>query len=363
MRARYFIGGLVTSLCLQSAGFAQAETFQLCIRGASFDPGREFLQTRQLKLQVDGPPPGDMLLSLAGRAVRQKLWPHLELDQVQVALFDDQLCGHEPTALLELTVNAEELANIGKESGRGPTEQPQLNAVAQRAAAQAAPPRQAPAGTPSSAQRHDWIQLYYATNRQPTGETQAAQAFGSVADSDIHFGAIQVSIPADHRMANLESPSLLRLEWRANPEHHVTLGETYRSMQIDEWRIELARQAGPFGNTGVLLFVHGYNNSFQEAAKRAGQLAYDLAFPGPVVLFSWPSDGDPLAYVRDEQKALTAWRQTARVLDELSRLAPNVKVNVVAHSMGNRVFTQGMSELLKLRPGADAAFAQIVLAS
>jgi esterase/lipase superfamily enzyme len=41
----------------------------------------------------------------------------------------------------------------------------------------------------------------------------------------------------------------------------------------------------------ALVFIHGFNNSFEDALRRAGQLAYDLRFDGPVFAFSWSSEG------------------------------------------------------------------------
>jgi esterase/lipase superfamily enzyme len=37
--------------------------------------------------------------------------------------------------------------------------------------------------------------------------------------------------------------------------------------------------------------VHGYNVSFDDAALRTAQLAYDLTFDCPAAFFSWPSKG------------------------------------------------------------------------
>jgi len=42
----------------------------------------------------------------------------------------------------------------------------------------------------------------------------------------------------------------------------------------------------------ALVFVHGYNTSFDNAIRRAGQLAYDLGFDGPV--FAFVGDPGPL---------------------------------------------------------------------
>jgi len=361
MRFGIAIVGCITSFALLAA--AHAEEAHLCIRGKSFEPGREFLQTRQLMLKIEGPAAGDLLLTLAGRAVREKLWPELKPDEVQVAPFDEALCGGEPAAELTLTYSPDDLAAIQTERSRGPGDQPRLSAVARSAAGQAAPPKRPPPGAAADARRHDWLRVYFATTRQPTGATRAEEAFGGQPSNNVQFGAVDVSIPADHRWAKLESPSLLRLEWDSDPERHVLLAPSVETLPAATWKAELARRAGAFDKGGVLLFVHGYNNSFAEAAQRAGQLAYDLAFPGPTVLFSWPSNGEFVAYTRDEERARTAWRQMADVLDHLTRLGPGVPVYVVAHSMGNRVLTQGLAELLRRRPGADRAFHQVVLAS
>ncbi|MEF8704680.1 MAG: alpha/beta hydrolase [Candidatus Accumulibacter sp. UW26] len=354
-----FLRSLCFGLLVLTATAGYADDTLLCVQGKSFVPEHEFVQTRQLRFTADGPPLGDLLPLLAGRGVREKLWPELAADQVQVMPFDAALCGSEPTAELTLRYTADDLAVFERERNRGPSEQPRLrSAEAKPAAARTAPP-----GTPDNARRHDWVRLYFATSRRATGADSAAQAFGKERSDRVSLGAVEVSIPFDHRWARLESPSLLRLEWDANPQRHVVLAPALTRLEAKDWQAEIARRAGAFDKPGVLLFVHGYQNSFADAAKRAAQLAYDLAFTGPTVLFSWPSDGELLAYVRDEEDARNAWRQMADLLDQLSRLGPGVPVYVIAHSMGNRILTQGLAELLRRRPDAERAFRQVILAS
>lgn len=360
MRFGHFLIGCASFITLAASG-ALADERQLCIRGKSFEQGREFLQTRQLRVEMDGPPADDLLLMLVGRAVRERLWPDLKSEEVHVAAYDDALCGLEPTARLLVHYGPEELEAIRLERGRGPTDQPHLKDVARRATGFPAPPKGIQTG--AGGVRHDWLQVYFATTRQPTGGAKAAEAYGAEQGDTLRFGALDVSIPADHRWAKLESPSLLRFEWDVDPQRHVVLGDAFQTLSLADWKAELSRRAGAFDKGGVLLFVHGYNTTFAEAAQRAGQLAYDLSFSGPTVLFSWPSDGEVLAYTRDEEKARIVWRQMADVLDGLTRLGPDVPVYVIAHSMGNRVLTQGLAELLRRRPGADRAFRQVVLAS
>lgn len=337
-----------------------------CVRASSFTPGREFQQTRQLAVRFDGPPAGDLRVMLIEPAARQQLWPSQANDlgtQVLVEPFTEDLCGQEPVSTLTLTYTAEQLAEISKERGRGPGDQPTVRTVSQRATGTPSAEKGPPPNADPAARRHDWFRLYFATTRQPTGEANASKAFGSARSNEVRFGAVEVSIPHDHRWAKLESPSIFKLEWDASPDRHLMLGPTLTTLAPDAWKQELAQRAAAFGKPGVLLFVHGYNNTFEVAAQRAAQLAHDLSFGGPTVLFSWPSDGELLAYTRDEEDAHTAWRQMADVLDNLTRLGSGVKVYVVAHSMGNRVLTEGLAKLLQQRPSADQQFRQVVLAA
>ena len=352
------------AMLMTGCASAMEQDVRLCIRGESFESGKEFLQTRQLRLTLDGPPAGDLLLSLAGKAVRDKIWPHLLPEQVVAQAFDEAVCGNEPAAEASIAYSADDLAAMGIERGRGPGESPRTTAVVEKAQARPAPAKQAPAGTPPEARRHDWFELYFATTRNATGQSVPARAFGSDRVDDVRVGTVQVSIPFDHRWANLESPSIRRLEWDVDPARHIALASEYRPMQLSEWKAELALKARALKGRGVLLFIHGYNSSFEDAAKRAAQLAHDLTFPGPTVLFSWPSDGTTKNYIRDEQEARNAYRQMARVLDDLTRSdGASQNLVVIAHSMGNRVFTEGLAELLRQRPGAESAFRRVVLAA
>ncbi|WP_300320061.1 alpha/beta hydrolase [Accumulibacter sp.] len=335
---------------------------RLCARGQAFEPGREFLQTRQIEVTIEGPTPRELLAPIVKRAIQETLWQGVTT--VFVETFDDAICGAQPVVQLTLRLTAADLAAILADSERGTAEQsPALRATAQRATSNPPPPLERPAGTPEGAKRYDWLRVYFATTRQATGVTASSEAFGSTVDDRLSFGVVNVSIPSDHRYANLESPSLIRLEWDSRPDRHVMIAPTFSTLGAQAWKRELASEAVTFGKPGVLLFVHGYNSSFANAAQRAAQLAYDISFPGPTVVFSWPSDAELLSYVKDEEAARTSWRQLADVLDTLSTLGTGVPVYVVAHSMGTRVLVESLGYLFRQRPDADVAFRQIVLAA
>ena len=72
----------------------------------------------------------------------------------------------------------------------------------------------------------------------------------------------------------------------------------------------------------ALVFVHGFNQTLADAARRTAQLAYDLAFDGPVVAFSWPSQGRLLDYLKDQRNADLSVQCPERFLMELKGVAP-----------------------------------------
>lgn len=112
----------------------------------------------------------------------------------------------------------------------------------------------------------------------------------------------------------------------------------------------------------VLLYVHGYNETFESAARSAGQLSHSLEFQGRTVLFTWPSGGKLLDYAYDRESALwsrDAFQQTLRGL----LTSPTVgRVYIVAHSMGTFLTVEGLREMRDM-PELYARIGAVVLAS
>ena len=72
---------------------------------------------------------------------------------------------------------------------------------------------------------------------------------------------------------------------------------------LDDARTQMWKALQTSQAKALLVYVHGYNMSFDETATRAAQLAYDLDFPGLPFFFSWPSAGKLLGYLRDADSA------------------------------------------------------------
>jgi esterase/lipase superfamily enzyme len=113
----------------------------------------------------------------------------------------------------------------------------------------------------------------------------------------------------------------------------------------------------------IFVFIHGYNVSFEDAARRTGQLAHDLDFPGPTMLYSWPSQATTAGYTIDENNVAWTVPHLKDVLQTLQHQTGADAVHVVAHSMGNRALTAAVRELAMEGKLTDAPLGQIVLAA
>lgn len=99
-----------------------------------------------------------------------------------------------------------------------------------------------------------------------------------------------------------------------------------------------------------------------EAAKRTGQIAYDLNFHGPAILFSWPSDARIAAYPSDLNNADCAVPHLAAVLEMLIETTGATTLHLIAHSMGNRVLVNALAWLApRLAARPLSVFSEIFL--
>ncbi|MEL7256768.1 MAG: alpha/beta hydrolase [Pseudomonadota bacterium] len=112
-------------------------------------------------------------------------------------------------------------------------------------------------------------------------------------------------------------------------------------------RREVSARMQATGVDRVLLYIHGFNNEFDDGV---GTLASIWHFAGRrslPMLFSWPAGNDgPLAYFRDIESgefSVFHLKEFMRILADV----PEVKrIDVVAHSRGSAVMTDALRELM-----------------
>jgi len=177
----------------------------------------------------------------------------------------------------------------------------------------------------------------------------------------LHFGECEISIPKAHRTGKLETPSILRLEFRPNPERHILLAAT-KTLAQKQFFESVAAAVQVSSNKEALVFVHGYNVSFEDAARRTGQIAFDLDFVGAPIFYSWPSGGRIADYTRDETNVAWSAPHFESFLQLLADHSGAERVHIIAHSMGNRAVCDSLKAISR-NPNSSIQLNHLILAA
>jgi esterase/lipase superfamily enzyme len=208
-----------------------------------------------------------------------------------------------------------------------------------------------------------YVRVFYSTDREETIQFGVGPQYGPGRSKDavLHYGECEISIPKTHKLGMLESPSILRLEFKPDPQKHIVLA-SIESLEEQAFLTAVADAVEESATREAFVFVHGYNVMFADAVRRTGQIAFDLNFVGAPILYSWPSNGRVEDYTFDETNAQWSQDHFKRFLCLLAQHVTAAKIHVIAHSMGNRVVCGALKEL-SLQADNPVALSQIVLAA
>ncbi|WP_167080654.1 alpha/beta hydrolase [Massilia aquatica] len=201
--------------------------------------------------------------------------------------------------------------------------------------------------------------VLYGTSRMPNS---AKTAYLDQRAGRVQYGRVIVTIPKGRMTGSLGengifSPRDTRLAIAAGDiEFHSQ--DSFMALA----KSQLGAGANP--ESGYLLvFIHGYNNSFEDAALRAAQLGFDLnVAPNNMMFFSWAANKNYRKYTHDEATADASEIHLEAFLKTVRAAAGGRKVHIIAHSMGNRPLLRVISRMQVL-PGEKKPFGQIILAA
>ena len=204
------------------------------------------------------------------------------------------------------------------------------------------PPPPSPVPPAPDEKRNDSIvRVYFATDRARERDGPLRFANARNTTGDLALGHFDVSIPRDHQLASMERPGWRTL-WREDPGIHFVI----ISRKLDSYSgfyDRLRREVRASQRKEAFVFIHGYNVAFDDAIYRTAQLAYDLSFDGPPILYSWPSGASYFSY--DDDAASNAWTipHLRWFLEDVASRSGASTVHVIAHSMGNRALTSALA--------------------
>ncbi|EHR00822.1 alpha/beta hydrolase [Bradyrhizobium sp. WSM471] len=148
------------------------------------------------------------------------------------------------------------------------------------------------------------------------------------------FGCVTVSIPIVHKMGEVETP---KTSWFGMRKEAEADGKHFRIQKLDRLSREEFASAIANPADSLMLFVHGYNVAFSDAAFRAAQIAFDANYKGRVMMYSWPSKGGVKDYDYDRESALYAPDGLFDLLQLIKTAGKVSRIIVIAHSLGSEV--------------------------
>lgn len=216
---------------------------------------------------------------------------------------------------------------------------------------------------PLEAKPFQLVPVFFQTTRKKTGQDDPQEFFGTQRAGASSYGVSYVSVPRQRESGSIPHASLLKLDFSTDPNRHVILKEISLYDGRTGFLKAIKDRLNASGRKESLVYIHGFNQSFQDGMETAAMLAVDLEIDGSAIAYAWPSKKNVLKYVADMDESNAAINKDAlkELLLDVSSSAGAKSVYVIAHSMGNRL----LLEALQLLPtvGEKRPFDSVVFAS
>lgn len=200
---------------------------------------------------------------------------------------------------------------------------------------------------------------FFAAKQLSVHPVQALVTYNHRVSDKVEYGKCTVTIPPNHQPGMVEAPLLLKGQFISDPNKHIVLEEIHELTQ-EQFLADLKDVQARKGKN-LLVFIHGYNVSFEDAAKRTAQMSFDLKFPGAAIFYSWPSQANWYGYKSDKERIEMSVGQIRHFLEDLAKRSGADTINLVAHSMGNVGLTAALKDIQS--PDGNPIFNQVVLAA
>jgi esterase/lipase superfamily enzyme len=182
-----------------------------------------------------------------------------------------------------------------------------------------ATPKGATVGQVNSAKsaRSTSEEVFFITNRRPTHARDLAQQFSSDRAEAVSAGCVHVSVPAGRGNSETKSMTL------------IAPGDLLSALRADN-----------DGRKNVVMEIHGYNSSFDEAVRAAAKLKRDIRTKSNMLVVSWTSQGWWKDYLQDVNEIEWATGMLHDTLLQLLKSPLIDRVQLIAHSLGSRALVR-----------------------
>ncbi len=209
-------------------------------------------------------------------------------------------------------------------------------------------------------------QVFVATNRGKFTSPDDREAVNLVLDQP-QYGRCDVQLPRQQRGTEPQAASdrkgsgiLSASATSASSSSGPLVAVDSQPLNEESFLEGVSDQVRRSRQHDLLIFVHGFNVSFDAAVARTAQLALDMPFNGAVVSYCWPTQGGALNYSDDEPINKASVGPFTEFLRTLRAAVPaESRIHIVVHSMGNRIVMESLNQLPA--PRGTKPFANVAL--
>ncbi|MFC6448160.1 alpha/beta hydrolase [Shinella zoogloeoides] len=201
------------------------------------------------------------------------------------------------------------------------------------------------------------VNLLVATTRAPSD--QPGVLFSGERGTQLELRDIAISIPPDanRTIGQVQWPEKLP----ADPMKHFSTVSVKPVENAKAGRVWLRHNLPK--SRRVLVFVHGFNNRYEDAVYRFAQIVHDSKTDAAPVIFTWPSRASIFGYSYDKESA----NYSRDALEELLRAAVNTpevgEITIMAHSMGTWLAVETLRQMAIRDGRVPKKIQQVILAS
>jgi len=206
----------------------------------------------------------------------------------------------------------------------------------------------------AAADSPELVAVHFVTNRGLENDADGNPFFGSNRGG-VSQGTCEVQFKPLEVMSDLAESLPFYL-----PSESKTMTAVTPVDELDFWS-DLTASARADGDQ-VLVYIHGYNFSFERVCLRAAELQRLLGAGVRVVAFTWPSAANIVRYSQDETNVFWSLPAIREFLCELVTRYGGENVHLAGHSMGARAAVYSLFGW-SCDAGAEPRLGELVLAA
>lgn len=201
------------------------------------------------------------------------------------------------------------------------------------------------------------VNMLVATTRAPSDDP--GLLFGGERGRAISFGKLVVSIPPDgnRKIGEVQWPA----HAAADPKREFAVLDVEKVASMGDVVRWFRQRRSP--HRQVLIFVHGFNNTYADAVFGFAQIVHDSGIDAAPVLFTWPSRGSVFSYLYDRESANYSRRALEDAIIQATRSPDVDDVTILAHSMGTWLTAEALRGVAMREKVIPAKIRNVVLAS